>query len=161
LVDTPSNESILKETRLTPLLLKKALVAQGFEVFRTLKDEIVLAERVRENLILDSGIRVKAFETEDEFEVRLVLRAEKSDFPSEEDDELFQRVRALAAPALELGYVEVSTAVSPVTDPSNAETTLDTFYELFLLKKISGGMDVVSAEVRRAQGLTKTVPHTH
>ena len=34
-------------TPFTPQLLKKALVASGFEVFRTLPEEVVLAERVR------------------------------------------------------------------------------------------------------------------
>jgi hypothetical protein len=146
----------------TPALLKKALIAQGFEVFRTLKDEVVLAERVRENLILDSGIRIKPLDADGaSFELKLVLRAEKSDFPSEDDDQLFHRVRTLAAPALELGYTEVSTSVTPVTDPSDAEKTLDTFYELFLKKTVSGGVEAVFAEVKRAFGLTKTVAHTH
>ena len=146
---------------MTPPLLKKALIAQGFEVFRTLKDEVVLAERVRENLILDSGVRVRPLENEDEYELRLVLRAEKSDFPSEEDDQLFQRVRSLAAPALELGYAETAISVTPVTDPSDAKITLDTFYELFLFKKVDGGLEAVSVEIKRALALTKTVPHTH
>ena len=146
---------------MTPALLKKALIAQGFEVFRTLKDEVVLAERVRENLILDSGIRVRALDSDGAFEVRLVLRAEKSDFPSEEDEQLFHRVRTLAAPAIEQGYAEVSTSVTPVTDPSDAEKTLDVFYELFLKKTVSGGVDAVSAEVKRAFTLAKTVAHTH
>jgi hypothetical protein len=146
---------------LTPALLKKALVAQGFEVFRTLKDEVVLAERVRENLILDSGIRVRALDADGAFEVRLVLRAEKSDFPSEEDEQLFHRVRSLAAPALAQGYAEVSTSVTPVKDPSDHDKTLDTFYELFLQKKVDGGVDAVSAEVKRAFALAKTVAHTH
>ena len=121
----------------------------------------MLAERVRENLILDSGIRVRPTESEDQFEVRLVLRAEKSDFPSEEDDQLFQRVRSLAAPALELGYAEVSAQVTPVKDPSDAEKTLDTFYELSLLKSVDGGMAAVATEVKRAFTLAKTVAHTH
>jgi hypothetical protein len=147
---------------LTPALLKKALIAQGFEVFRTLKDEVVLAERVRENLILDSGIRVKPIDPDGgTFELKLVLRAEKSDFPSEEDDQLFHRVRTLAAPALELGYAEVSTSVTPVKDPSDDEKTLDTFYELFLKKTVNGGVEAVFAEVKRAFALTKTVAHTH
>jgi hypothetical protein len=37
--------------------LKRALVEAGFEVFRTRGDEIVLAERPRENLIMDSGVQ--------------------------------------------------------------------------------------------------------
>ncbi len=146
---------------MTPPLLKKALIAQGFEVFRTLKDEIVLAERVRENLILDSGIRVRATENDEEFEVRLVLRAEKSDFPSEDDDALFKRVRTLAVPAMDLGYSEISAQVTPMNDPSEPDKTLDTFYELFLTKKITGGLAAVEVEVKKAFTLAKTVAHTH
>ena len=44
----------------TPQQLKKALVDAGFIIFRTLADEVMLAERVRENLIMDSGVRLKA-----------------------------------------------------------------------------------------------------
>lgn len=151
----------LEESRLTLPLLKKALIAQGFEVFRTLKDEVVLAERVRENLILDSGIRIRPTENDQEFEVRLVLRAEKSDFPSEGDDALFERVRTLAAPAMELGYAEISAQVTPMKDPSEPDKTLDTFYELFLTKKVTGGLTAVETEVKKAFTLSKTVAHTH
>src|SRR4051794_25930173 len=83
----------------TPQQLKKALVASGFEVFRTLPEEVVLAERVRENLILDSGVRVAPLQ-DGKFQVRLVLRAQKADFPNEDEPSLFARVRKLAEPAM-------------------------------------------------------------
>ena len=54
----------------TPQQLKKALVSAGFQVFRTLGEEIVLAERVRENLIMDSGVRLRASEP---LEVRIKI----------------------------------------------------------------------------------------
>src|SRR3954468_20336328 len=71
----------------TPQQLKKALIAGGFEVFRTLPEEVVLAERVRENLILDSGVRVGPL-GDGKVQVRLVLRAQKGDFPNDDDSSL-------------------------------------------------------------------------
>jgi hypothetical protein len=62
----------------TPQQLKKALVGAGFQVFRTLGDEIVLAERVRENLIMDSGVRLKASEP---LQVKVIFRAQRGHFP--------------------------------------------------------------------------------
>ncbi len=105
---------------------KKALVDAGFEVFRTRSDEIVLAERPRENLIMDSGVRLRVG---DRIEVRVVFRAQKADFPNEDDGSLFERVSQLAAPAITAGFAELGTAVTPVLDPSDVGHTLDTFYE--------------------------------
>lgn len=107
--------------------IKKALVDAGFEVFRSRGEEIVLAERPRENLIMDSGVRLRVAEP---LEVRIVLRAQKADFPNEDDQHLFERVRQLAAPALTDGFSEISTAATKVNDPGDAERTLDTFYEI-------------------------------
>ena len=107
--------------------IRRVLVDAGFEVFRSRGEEIVLAERPRENLIMDSGVRLRVGEP---LEIRIVLRAQKADFPNEDDAHLFERVRRLAAPALSAGFTEVATAVTPVMDPSDAERTLDTFYEV-------------------------------
>jgi hypothetical protein len=115
----------------TPQQLKKALVSAGFQVFRTLGEEIVLAERVRENLIMDSGVRLRASEP---LEVRITFRAQRGHFPGEDDDHLFARARALTVAAHGNGFAEVSCAASPVVDPSDAEHTLDTFFEVVLAK---------------------------
>ena len=55
----------------TPLQLKRALIDAGFIIFRTLPEEVVVAERVRENLIMDSGIRLRGTP---ELSVRMVMR---------------------------------------------------------------------------------------
>ena len=94
--------------------IKRALIEAGFEVFRTRSEEIVLAERPRENLIMDSGVRLRLAAS---LEVRVVLRAQKADFPNEEEARIFERVRKLADHALAAGFAEVSTSVTRVADP--------------------------------------------
>ena len=139
---------------LTPQQLKKALVANGFEVFRTLPEEIVLAERPRENLILDSGVRVGSIGGG--YRVRVVLRAQQADFPNENEGELFTRVRILAEPAVADGFVEESTQVNSVKDPADAERTLDTFYEVSLSRQV-GTIEEAMPLVKFALSLEKAV----
>jgi hypothetical protein len=131
--------------------IKNALVSAGFEVFRSRGEEIVLAERPRENLIMDSGVRLRVG---DALEVRIVLRAQKADFPNEDEAHLFERVRRLAAPALSDGFAEVATAVTPVKDPSDEERTLDTFYEITYAKRTSALNDAL-AELKFALSMEK------
>jgi hypothetical protein len=142
----------------TPQQLKKALIAGGFEVFRTLPEEVVLAERVRENLILDSGVRVGPL-GDGGVRVRLVLRAQRTDFPSDEDNALFDRVRKLAEPAIAEGFAEVSTNLNAVKDPADPERTLDTFYEVFLSREVATLEDAMPV-LKFALGLEKAVAQT-
>ncbi len=122
--------------KVAPQQLKKVLVASGFEVFRTLAEEVVLAERVRENLILDSGVRIGQL-SNGCFRVRVVLRGQRSDFPSDEESALFERVRVLGADAVAHGFAEVSANVNCVKDPADPERTLDTFYELSFAREVA------------------------
>ncbi len=131
--------------------IKKALVEAGFEVFRTRSEEIVLAERPRENLIMDSGVRLRVGEP---FQVRVVLRAQKADYPNEDEEHLFERVRKLAKSALSGGFAEVQTTVSRVADPGDAERTLDTFYEI-LFAKDATTVELALTELRFALALEK------
>lgn len=141
----------------TPPQLKKALIASGFEVFRTLPEEVVLAERVRENLILDSGVRLGPIDGGNGgFRVRIVLRAQKTDFPAEEATSLFERVRHLAKPAVAAGFVEDSSKVNDVKDPVDVERTLDTFYEVSLARVVPSVEEAVSV-LKFALSLEKTV----
>ena len=131
--------------------VKKALIEAGFEIFRTRGDEIVLAERPRENLILDSGVRVR---TGASLEIRIVARAQKADFPNDEDEHLFARARAAAARATAAGFIEVDASTMRVNDPGDASRTLDTFYEVTFAKAAATLPDAVT-EVRFALSLEK------
>ncbi|MGH7296867.1 MAG: hypothetical protein ACRELB_18150 [Polyangiaceae bacterium] len=133
--------------------LKKALLDAGFEVFRTRGEEIVLAERPRENLIMDSGVRLRVGGG-NSLEIRIVLRAQKADFPNEDEGHLFERVRKLAAAALSDGFAEVGTAVTKVADPGDAERTLDTFYEITFSKSASR-LEAALDQLKFAMGLEK------
>ena len=131
--------------------MKKALVEAGFEVFRTRGEEIVLAERPRENLIMDSGVRLKMGAP---LQVRIILRAQKADYPNEDEAHLFDRVRKLAESALANGFAESQTIVSKVNDPGDAERTLDTFYEILYVKD-EASLDEAIAQLRFAMTLEK------
>lgn len=137
----------------TPAEIKKALVQSGFEVYRTRGDVVHVAERVRENLIMDSGVRVEAATTR----VLFVVRAQKNDFPGAAEEALFDRARQLASAALERGYAEVGTNVTHVKDPGGEERTIETLCEVVFEKKTA---DIGSAidEVKFALGLEKSVP---
>jgi hypothetical protein len=135
----------------SPQQLKRALVEAGFTIFRILGDEVVLAERVRENLIMDSGVRVKCAPA---LEVCVVLRAQRGDFPGEDESHVFARVRLLAKPALDSGFLETAHATSHVTDPGDATRTLDTFYEVTLGKE-AAAMEAALDLVRFAFALDR------
>jgi hypothetical protein len=141
---------------MTPTQIKKALVASGFEVFRTLSDGVILSERVRENLILDSGIRVR-FLRDGVFEVRVIMRVEKRDFPNDSEDELFGRVRELSKTALARGFLEKETGINVVKDPSDEGRTLDSFYELHLTREVNGEWNAVADVLREAVQFEKAV----
>jgi len=137
----------------TPQQLKKALVAAGFEVFRTLGDDVVLADRVRENLIMDSGVRLRSGEP---LQVKVILRAQRVDFPTEDEAGLFARVRAYGKDIVSNGFTEVAASATKVTDPADAERTLDTFYEVTFAKDV-GDIEAALPELKLAMALDKAV----
>jgi hypothetical protein len=139
----------------TPSELKKTLVARGFEVYRTLGDQVVLADRVRDNLIMDSGVAVRSGE---KLSVRFVVRAQASDFPSAKVDDLYDRARACAAEACGRGYAEVSVAEVKVRDPGDATSTLDTWYEVSFERPVASE-DELEHELRYSLALEKTASH--
>ncbi len=110
-----------------PSTLKKALVSEGFEIYRTGPKLITLADRVRDNLLMDSGVSI----VDDEgLSIRVVTRAQASNFPGEPAESLFDRARSMSQELAKRGYVEVATDAVAVADPSDRSRTLDTWYEV-------------------------------
>lgn len=135
-----------------PSELKKTLTAAGLEIFRVQGSRIQLADRVRDNLIMDSGVCVVI--RDDGLSVRFVTKAQAADFPTENESQLFERARSQADSAVQKGYRETETAIVPIKDPGGGTGTLDTWYEVAFERKVAEG-DLV-AELRYALGLEKT-----
>jgi hypothetical protein len=122
--------------------IKRALRDAGFEIYRTHDNVIHVADRVRENLIMDSGVRVDCAT----LSVSFYARAEQSTFPGDTADELFARAAALGQPALEVGYRERRRFVTEMTDPGDASRTLDHWYQIQLeidVADLDGAIDQV------------------
>ncbi len=136
---------------MSPQELKKALIAAGFEVYRTLADEVLLADRVRDNLIMDSGVRLRA---SDPMQLRVVFGLRKGEFPGEDDARLYDRVRALAEAARGIGYAEVSSKHTALPDPAEEGLVLDTYYEIVFAKD-TGDLAAAIDDLRVALALAK------
>jgi len=134
---------------LPPSDIKKALRGAGYEVYRTQRGVVHIAERVRENLIMDSGVRVDG-----EGAVVFYARAQRGDFPNEGEEDLFARARRLGAPAVTQGYRESRSFVTKLTDPEQPEQVLDQWYEVQFEKPVKD-LDAAIDEVRFAFGLRK------
>jgi hypothetical protein len=131
--------------------IKKALLAAGFEVYRTRANEVHIADRVRDNLIMDSGVSVRCG---DSLMVKFVVRAQRSDFPGDGAPTLFDRARRLASNAQARGYQETSALTSPMVDPVDPGRTLDTFYEVSF-EKVVASVNEAMAEVGFAMAVEK------
>lgn len=138
----------------TPAEVKKALIEAGFEVYRTRGDTVHVAERVRENLIMDSNVRVRAGDPA----VRFVVRAQRSDHPDESTERLFERARAhVSDAAASRGYREVEATVTHVSDPGDSARTIDTWCEVVFEKSVEN-LESALEEVRFSLSLEKAVP---
>ena len=133
-----------------PTEIRKALLAAGFELYRTQGDQVHVADRVRDNLIMDSGVSVSTA-----LSVKFVVRAQRSDFPNDGTARLFERARALATSALARGYAETGTMTTPMHDPADTSRTLDTWYEVAYEKPVPSLADAMT-EVGFAIGIEKT-----
>ncbi len=129
---------------LTPLELKKQLIAQGFEVYRTIGNRVLLAERVRDNLIMDASVAAVAGES---LAARASFRAQRANFHGDAESELFARARQCAKGTLDKGYREVDRTIVPIVDPSDRSRTLDTWYEVTVERAVST-FDELTAELR-------------
>jgi hypothetical protein len=139
----------------SPVELKRALLREGFEIYRTLGDRVLLAERVRDNLIMDSGV---AAGTGEALRVRVVLRAQANDFPGESGERLLDRARDMAVCFAERGYAEIDANTTVIRDPGNPERTLDTWHEVSWERPVEDLSSLI-AELRYALAQAKTATH--
>jgi hypothetical protein len=117
-----------------------------------------LAERPRDNQILDAGISVRpAGPPDGALEVRVVMRAQRSDFPREAIESLYDRVRELAnAEIVNTGFAEIETREQSMLDPGDKSKTLDIWYEL-VFSRVFGDLESAVAEVKRVLPIDKFV----
>lgn len=134
----------------TAIEAKKLLTSAGLLVYRTREPRVHVAERARENLLMDSGISIDVSGPS----VMFTVRAQKGDFPGVPADELVRRARGLAAEALGRGYRELRVEAREVNDPGDATRTLDVFYEIFFEKPVASLDDAID-EVRWALSIPK------
>lgn len=136
--------------------VKKLLLGNGFLVYRTTARAVYLAERVRDNLIMDANVSVQL---DDPARVRLWVRAQRSDFPStsETESHLFERARALATDAYGQGFRECATEVVPQLDPMDETNVLDTWYQVAFEKPAADSHELVQM-LRYALALDKVAP---
>lgn len=129
--------------------IKRALREAGIEIYRTRGNVVHVAERVRENLIMDAGVRI-----DHTYRVTFYVRAEQRDFPGEDDAALFDRARDLAASAVERGFEEQRTFVTELEDPGDSDVKLDHWYQI-QLDKVAGSLELAVEEIRFACALQK------
>ena len=134
--------------------LKKLLLAEGFEIYRTLSDQIVLADRVRDNLIMDSGVAARIGDVP---RVRFTVRAQGSDFPGDSAEQILDRARQMANSAAARGYHEVSAKSVAVQDPGDSSQTLDVWHEVSFERALDNDAELV-AELHYALSIEKTAP---
>jgi hypothetical protein len=127
----------------TPQELKKLLVSDGLEVYRTVGERVILADRVRDNLIMDSGVSAVAGSSG--LTARVIMRAQACDFQGETPEKLFGHARALGAQCQAAGYAEVSTAVVPIHDPGDRSRVLDTWYEVAFEHDVADEAELLEA----------------
>jgi hypothetical protein len=127
--------------------LKRRLRAEGFEIYRTREDHVSLAERVRDNLILDSGIAIGLSvgeatlpidDAERPFSVRVTVRAQASHFPGASSEAVASRADVLAEGLEGLGYERETSRSSGLPDPGDPRRSLDTSYEVVLRRSVLG-----------------------
>lgn len=131
--------------------LKKILRGAGFEIYRTTAQLVHLAERVRDNLIMDSGVAAQLTGTAEMqvFSVQVNLRAQASHFPGAAEDQVWNHARSLAQGFFDSGYIEDGSRAEPMIDPSDPSQSLDTSYEILLTRTVPD-LDALHEELRAA-----------
>jgi len=138
-----------------PAELKRKLRSEGFEIYRTIQSRVHLAERVRDNLIMDSGVAADLTEGDAGLSVEVIVRAQASHFPGAEEAQIQSEVETLAKAFAEAGYAEEESLKTPVPDPSDPALSLDTSHEIRLRRPVTD-LDSLYAELRNALSLPRS-----
>jgi hypothetical protein len=141
------------EEALTIRDIQQALASAGVEIYRSDNRELRIAERVRLH-IMDSGVRIV---TGNGLAVQFTARAQRSDAPSAQPEELFRRVREeIGERARSRGYEEARAEIVEVKDPVDEARVLDVWHEVTYRKPFKA-LDEALNEVRWALGLEKYI----
>ena len=133
--------------------LSDAVVKAGLEIYRVEHPEIRIAQRVRMHL-MDSGVAIVIAPSP---QVVLTVRAQRSDFPSESEGELFERVRGVLADAAQSrGYSETRAVARDILKPGDDSDVLDVWHELTFAKSV-GDVATLVAELQWALSISKCV----
>jgi hypothetical protein len=140
-----------------PAELKRKLRAEGFEIYRTVDERILLAERIRDNLIMDSGVAADLGPTgnENAISVQVIVRAQASHFPGADGEKMKVHARELAQAFTDSGYIELEVIETPVPDPSDPSKSLDTSHEIRLTRPVDD-LAGLYAELREALSRRRT-----
>jgi hypothetical protein len=130
--------------------LKRQLRAAGFEIYRTAAEQVLLAERIRDNLIMDSGVAALLLKP-GAVAVQVTVRAQASHFPGADETQLWARARDLADVFLQQGYDELETRAEPVPDPNDPTRRLDTSHEILLRRGVTD-LESLYEQLRAALG---------
>ncbi len=134
----------------------RTLVRAGIEIFCGSDEVVHVAERVRDNLLIDADVRVNAARRS----VVFFSRAHSVDFPGEPANLLFARARLPAAAALGRGYAEAKAFVTKLRAPDDPGITLDYWYQVEFEKPVLD-LEQLIEEVRFALALEKAAKPEH
>lgn len=140
--------------------LKRKLREEGFEVYRTIAEQVLLAERVRDNLIMDSGVAALLHPAQSQMAVVVTVRAQASHFPGASEEQVWTHARNLSEAFSGNGYAEEKATAASVPDPSDPELSLDTSYEIRLSRLVSD-LDDLCSELRAALGRRRSTGDDH
>lgn len=131
--------------------LKRLIRSAGYQMYGTRAQEVLLAERVRDNLILDSGISVSP----DPLTIHVTVRAQMFHFQGQSLDECRAFAERLGQAFLALGYERKGAQEVTIPDMNNAGVALDTVCEVSLEKPLPSPKDIPGA-IQRALALPRT-----
>jgi hypothetical protein len=100
---------------------KRALREAGLQVYEVRDGCIALAERVRDNLILHSGIAVCPAT----WTVRVTVRAQSLHYPGQSQERIALQAEELGLPFQARGFSKLGASSHDVGDPSHPGRTID------------------------------------